>query len=96
LYNFIIITVLPSEMYPGLIVIGGINTYVAGETTNFNFADWDNFVRTMSFNKGAKVYLGIPAGPSAAGTGYVGISAIGSATQYLQDTYSTFGGIMMW
>jgi len=40
--------------------------------------------------------LGVPASASAAGTGYVDIEALGSAAQYLQSTYSSFGGIMMW
>jgi len=69
---------------------------VAGQTTNFNFADWDNFAKVSSFNKNAKVYLGVPASPTAAGTGYVDISTLGSAAQYLQKTYSSFGGIMLW
>jgi len=40
--------------------------------------------------------LGVPASASAAGTGYVDIETLGSAAQYLQSTYSSFGGIMMW
>lgn len=75
---------------------GGINQYVAGSTTNFNFAAWDTFAKTHSYNRAAKVYLGVPAAQSAAGTGYVSIETLGSAAQYLQKTYSSFGGIMMW
>lgn len=77
-------------------MLGGINQYVSGHTTNFNFADWDNFAKTSSYNTNAKVYLGVPAAQSAAGTGYVDITTLGSAAQFLQATYSSFGGIMMW
>jgi chitinase len=78
------------------LILGGINHYTAGQNTVFNFADWDTFAKTSSYNKNAKVYLGVPAAQSAAGTGYVDIDTLGSAAQYLQKTYSTFGGIMMW
>ena len=76
--------------------VGGINQYVSGATTNFNFAAWDTFAKTQSYNTAAKVYLGVPASSSAAGTGYVDITTLGSAAEYLQSTYSSFGGIMMW
>jgi chitinase len=78
------------------LILGGINHYTAGQNTVFNFADWDTFAKTSSYNKNAKVYLGVPAAQSAAGTGYVDIDTLGSAAQYLQKTYSSFGGIMMW
>jgi chitinase len=77
-------------------MVGGINTYVAGDTTNFNFADWDTFAKTMSYNMNVKVYLGVPASLSAAGTGYIDMATLGSAAQYLQKKYSSFGGIMIW
>src|ERR1700726_606525 len=91
--SFIIIIVFPRRER---LTEGGINHYTAGQTTAFNFADWDNFAKVSSFNKNAKVYLGVPASPTAAGTGYVDITTLGSAAQYLQKTYSSFGGIMMW
>lgn len=77
-------------------MVGGINTYVSGETTAFNFAAWDTFAKTQSYNTAAKVYLGVPAAQSAAGTGYVAASILGAVTSYLQSTFSSFGGIMMW
>lgn len=79
-----------------MLTAGGINYYAEGQTTNFNFAAWDTFAKTQSYNTNAKVFLGVPAAPSAAGTGYVDIETLGSAAQYLQSTYSSFGGIMMW
>jgi hypothetical protein len=79
-----------------MLIVGGINHYTAGQNTVFNFADWDTFAKTSSYNTNAKVYLGVPAAQSAAGTGYVDIDTLGSAAQYLQKTYSSFGGIMMW
>lgn len=62
---------------------------------NFNYLDWDKLVKS-SPNPDCKVYLGVPASPSAAGSGYVPISKVVQAANYLQNTYSTFGGIMMW
>lgn len=62
---------------------------------NFNYLDWDKLVKS-SPNPNCKVYLGVPASPSAAGSGYVPISKVVQAANYLQSTYSTFGGIMMW
>ena len=91
--SFIIIIVFPRRER---LTEGGINHYTAGQTTAFNFADWDNFAKVSSYNKNAKVYLGVPAAQSAAGTGYVDIATLGSAAQFLQKTYSSFGGIMMW
>jgi len=80
----------------GELIVGGVNYYVEGQTTNFNFADWDTFAKTQSYNPNVKVFLGVPAAQSAAGTGYVDIETLGSAAQDLQSTYSSFGGIMMW
>ena len=62
---------------------------------NFNYAAWDSLVKS-SPNPSAKVYLGVPASSTAAGSGYVGIDTVVQAANYLQSTYSTFGGVMMW
>lgn len=75
----------------------GINFWEAGDSsTTFNFAAWDTFAKSSGYNPDAKVYLGVPASASAAGTGYVDINTLSSAISELASTYSSFGGIMMW
>jgi chitinase len=75
----------------------GVQQWNAGvQPSQFNFAEWDSFVTTSSFNKAAKVYIGVPAGFSAATSGYVDADTLGTTAQRLQQTYSTFGGIMLW
>lgn len=74
----------------------GINSYVAGSTTqnNFNFATWDNWAKTTSKNPNVKVFLGVPANTGAGG-GYLPPSSLGPVIQY-SKTFSSFGGVMMW
>jgi chitinase len=75
----------------------GMQTWQPGATNpNFNFGEWDSFVKTQSFNPDAKIYLGVAASPTAAGSGYVSAATVGQAAKFLQATYSTFGGVMMW
>lgn len=75
----------------------GVQSYVAGAATqnNFNFATWDNWAKTVSANPDVRVFLGVPAGPSAAGSGYESASVLASVIAYSQ-TFSSFGGVMMW
>lgn len=77
------------------LILGGINNYKEGQNTSFNFESWDTFAKQNSANPGLKVYLGVPAGATA-GAGYVNITTLGEAAQYLQKTYSSFGGVMLW
>lgn len=65
-------------------------------TNNFNFDAWDTFAKSTAYNKNSKVYLGVPASTSAAGTGYVPVDTVISAAKSLQSQYSSFGGVMMW
>ncbi|KAJ5454694.1 uncharacterized protein N7458_005650 [Penicillium daleae] len=77
----------------------GINTFVAGSTTqvDFNFETWNTWATTVSLNPDVKVFLGIPGGTTAAGTGYESASAIASIVDYIKDQeYSSFGGVMLW
>ncbi|KAK9239230.1 hypothetical protein V1525DRAFT_56517 [Lipomyces kononenkoae] len=74
----------------------GIDQWSPTESTNFNFDSWDSFAKTASYNSDVKVYLGIPASSTAAGTGYVAIDTLTEAAAALMSTYSSFGGIMMW
>ncbi|KAI0315512.1 glycoside hydrolase superfamily [Amylostereum chailletii] len=64
--------------------------------SDYNFATWDNWARTQSNNKNIKVYIGAPAGPSAAGTGYVGPNTLGNFATSAQNTYKSMGGVMLW
>ena len=65
-------------------------------TQEYNFATWDNWAKTTSFNKNIKVYIGAPASPDAAGTGYVNSSTLAQYVSQAQSKYSSFGGVMMW
>jgi chitinase len=62
---------------------------------SFNYAEWDALVKA-SPNPSTKIFLGVPASESAAGSGYTSISTVLSAANYLQANYGSFGGIMMW
>ncbi|KAK9466542.1 glycoside hydrolase superfamily [Lipomyces arxii] len=74
----------------------GIDQWSTTESGAFNFASWDSFAKTLSYNTDAKVYLGVPASPSAAGTGYVDVDTLLEAAGQLMGKYSSFGGVMMW
>ena len=75
----------------------GLQSYDAGASTqnNFNFATWDNWAKTVSLNPAVKVFLGIPAGSTAAGSGYEPPSTLGPIIDYCKQ-FSSFGGVMMW
>ena len=75
----------------------GLQSYDAGAATqnNFNFATWDNWAKTVSLNPAVKVFLGIPAGATAAGSGYEPSSTLAPIIDYCKQ-YSSFGGVMMW
>lgn len=74
----------------------GMNAWEAdAANANFNYDTWDTFVKS-SPNPDAKLFLGVPGSSSAAGSGYTSASTVGQAANYLQETYDTFGGIMVW
>ena len=75
----------------------GVQSYTAGATTqnNFNFDTWNNWATTTSANPNVKVLLGVPAGPSAAGSGYESASNLAAVINY-SKSFSSFGGVMMW
>ncbi|KAF5383561.1 hypothetical protein D9615_003762 [Tricholomella constricta] len=62
----------------------------------WNFAAWDNWAKTVSVNKNVKVYIGAPAAPSAAGSGYISAATLGTIAKETRAKYSSFGGVMLW
>ncbi|KAJ1661115.1 Chitinase 2 [Dispira simplex] len=62
----------------------------------FNFDEWQNWANKVSVNKDVKIYLGVPGAKSAASSGYIGVDRLREISQKVQQTYSSFGGVMMW
>ncbi|KAE8328946.1 glycoside hydrolase superfamily [Aspergillus sergii] len=75
----------------------GVNSFSAGQQkqSSFNFEQWDNWAKTVSQNKKAKVLLGVPANTSAASTGYIPASELEPVIAY-SKSFESFGGVMMW
>ncbi|KAF8945802.1 Chitinase 1 [Haplosporangium gracile] len=71
----------------------GINNFGSG--TSFNFATWNNWATTASLNKNVRILLGVPGGPGAAGTGVIDAGRLNTILAAVQS-YSNFGGVMMW
>ncbi|TFK63509.1 glycoside hydrolase [Pluteus cervinus] len=62
----------------------------------WNFGQWDTWAKTQSPNRDVKVFIGAPASPSAAGSGYVDAATLGSIASQTRSQYSSFGGVMFW
>ena len=75
----------------------GVQSYTPGTSAqnNFNFNTWDNWAKNIAANKKVKVFLGVPAGPSAAGSGYQSASQLASVINYSKQ-FTSFGGVMAW
>ena len=75
----------------------GANAYSPNATNGnpFNFDLWDNWAHTVSKNRDVKVFLGVPASPTAATSGYVSAEILAPIVTYSR-TFSSFGGVMMW
>ncbi|KAI8058504.1 glycoside hydrolase superfamily [Syncephalis plumigaleata] len=65
-------------------------------TSNFNFDVWDEWSRKVAKVNGAKIYLGVPASPTAANIGYVAPDKLKEMVLSIQSKYPSFGGVMMW
>ena len=64
--------------------------------SSFNFGTWDSWAKS-SPNPNVKVFIGVPAAPSAANAGfYITPDALDSIVASVKGTYSSLGGIMMW
>lgn len=75
----------------------GVQSFQAGASSqsNFNFATWDNWAKTVSKNRNVKVFLGVPASSGAAGSGYKSASDLAPIIRYCKK-FSSFGGVMIW
>ncbi|KAL1924365.1 uncharacterized protein VTP21DRAFT_7400 [Calcarisporiella thermophila] len=63
---------------------------------SFNYAEWDNWAKTKAVNKNVKLYIGVPASTTAAGSGYVRLSDLQNTVNSVRSKYASFGGVMMW
>jgi chitinase len=66
------------------------------DPNDWNFATWANWATTMSPNPDVKVYIGAPAAPLAAGSGYVPPATLATILQETQAEFPSFGGAMLW
>lgn len=75
----------------------GVQSYIAGAATqnNFNFETWDTWAKNGSANSNVKIFLGVPAGQTGAGSGYEPASQLSAVIEY-SKTFPSFGGVMMW
>lgn len=74
----------------------GLQSFVAGASNeNFNFHDWDNWVKQVSANSATKVFLGVPASTRAASTGYKSVDNLQAVISYVKG-FGSFGGIVIW
>ena len=75
----------------------GTQSFVPGSSSqnNFDFSTWDNWAKTVSRNPSVKVFLGVPAAPTAAGSGYASPATLAPIINYCKK-FSSFGGVMMW
>ncbi|KAF9072609.1 glycoside hydrolase superfamily [Rhodocollybia butyracea] len=70
----------------------GLSNFGAGE---FDFSTWDNWAKNTSPNRNVKVFIGAPAAPAAAGSGYVSPAQLTTIVQQTKASFSSFGGVML-
>lgn len=56
----------------------------------------DTWAKNTAVNKNVKIYIGAPASPSAAGSGYVDPTTLANIALQTRSQFSSFGGIMLW
>ncbi|RKP14911.1 glycoside hydrolase superfamily, partial [Piptocephalis cylindrospora] len=72
----------------------GVNAYT---TSNFNWDSWATWATSSSVNPKVRLYLGIPASPTAASFGYVEANVVGEIVSDIRSrSPSVFSGVMMW
>jgi chitinase len=62
----------------------------------WNFGTWDTWAKTVSPNRNIKIYIGAPASPTAAGSGYISAATLATIIANTSAQYSSFGGVMLW
>lgn len=65
-------------------------------SNEFNMATWDNWARNTSVNPNARIFIGAPASPSAANTGYLSHQQLEPVILESVEKYPSFGGVMLW
>ncbi|KAJ7244644.1 glycoside hydrolase, partial [Mycena haematopus] len=63
---------------------------------DWDYSSWDTWAKTVSLNRNVKVFIGAPASSTAAGSGYVDATTLGSIALSTRASYSSFGGVMLW
>ncbi|KAF9952182.1 Chitinase 1 [Mortierella alpina] len=71
------------------------NNHCGADRDSFNFATWNEWAVSTSINKSVKIYLGVPGGPGAAGSNVLSANQLVEIISQVQS-YSSFGGVMMW
>jgi chitinase len=71
------------------------NNYCSVQGGSFNYATWDQWATGTSINKNVRIFIGVPGSTTAAGSGYVPLSALESTISSTRSTYRSFGGVMM-
>lgn len=56
----------------------------------------DRWAKTTSPNPDVKIYIGAPASPQAADSGYVDSENLAKIIESTRSQYSSFGGVMLW
>ncbi|KAI1797605.1 class III chitinase [Ganoderma leucocontextum] len=69
---------------------------VFNSPSGFNFGIWDIWARTVSPNKNVKVFVGTPASPTAAGSGYQDPATLANELTLTRNRFPSFGGVMLW
>ena len=64
-------------------------------SNGWDYGQWDTWAQTAP-NKDVKIYIGAPAAPSAASSGYVDADTLAEILQSTQKNYTSFGGAMLW
>lgn len=63
---------------------------------SFNWQTWADYAVNTSPNKDIKLFLGLPASPTAAGTGYLNVDVVQNAVANVIGDNANFAGIMLW
>jgi chitinase len=74
-----------------------INSFVpsTNEQPAYSFKAWDTWAREQSKNKDVKVFVGVPGGQSAAGSGYLPVDALAPVIEY-SAKFDSLSGTMVW